>query len=109
MSPTLRTVSIFWEVVGWAGAVLLVSAYALVATHRLDARGRTYHGMNLVAAVALSAYSVVKVAWAQVALNAFWGAVAVVGIILAITSARGLTTAAVEPDLEPGAEPVREG
>ncbi len=100
---------IVWEVVGWGGAVLLVSAYALVATHRLNARSKTYHLMNLGAAVLLTVYSIVKVAWAQVALNAFWGAVAIIGIILAVTSAKGLTSAAVEPDPEPGVEPVREG
>jgi len=107
--PYTLAVLIVWEVVGWGGAVLLVTAYALVATHRLDARSKTYHLMNLGAAVLLTVYSIVKFAWAQVALNAFWGAVAVIGIILAITAARGLTTAAVEPGVEPGVEPVREG
>ncbi len=98
-----------WEIVGWGSAVVLVGAYALVATHRLEARSATYHVLNLAAALGLAAYSVVKMAWPQVALNAFWAAIAIVGVLLAVSAARGLTSAAVEPDPEPGVEPVREG
>lgn len=101
--------SVLWEFIGWGSAVVLVGAYALVATHRLEARGVRYHALNLIAALGLAAYSAVKMAWPQVALNAFWAAIAVVGVILAVGAARGITNARVEPDPEPGVEPVREG
>lgn len=77
-----------WEIIGWAAAVLLVGAYALVATRRLDARSATYHILNVVGAAGLVAYSIYKMAWPQLGLNLFWGAVGVVGIIIGLRAAR---------------------
>lgn len=82
--------STFWEVIGWSCTVLLVGAYALVATRRLDARSPAYHVLNLLGAIGLAAYSLYKVAWPQFALNFFWGAVALIGIVIALIAARRL-------------------
>lgn len=101
--------ALFWEIIGWGAAVLLVGAYGLVATRRLDAGSTAYHVMNLIGAIALAAYSVYKAALPQLALNAFWGAIALVGVVISVLAARGLTNARVEPDPAPGEEPVREG
>lgn len=79
-----------WEVIGWTCTVLLVGAYALVATRKLDARSPTYHVLNLIGAIGLAAYSLYKVAWPQFALNLFWGAVALIGIVIAVVAARRL-------------------
>jgi len=81
-------VAVFWEVIGWVSAVILVGAYAAVATRRLDARSAVYHILNVVAAAGLVAYSIYKLAWPQFALNVFWGAVGVIGIILAVRGVR---------------------
>ena len=80
--------STVWEVIGWACTVLLVGAYAMVATHKLDARSPLYHVLNLVGAIGLAAFSIYKTAWPQVALNAFWGGVALIGIVIAVIAAR---------------------
>ena len=80
--------STLWEVIGWTCTVLLVGAYALVATRKLDARSPTYHVLNLIGAIGLAAFSIYKTAWPQVALNAFWGGVAVIGIGIAVVAAR---------------------
>jgi hypothetical protein len=82
--------STVWEVIGWTCTVLLVGAYALVATRRLDATSPTYHVLNLVGAIGLAAYSLYKVAWPQFALNLFWGGVALIGIVIAVVAARRL-------------------
>ena len=82
--------STVWEVIGWTCTVLLVGAYALVATRKLDARSPTYHVLNLIGAIGLAAYSLYKVAWPQFALNLFWGAVALIGIVIAVVAARRL-------------------
>lgn len=101
--------STFWEVIGWTCTVLLVGAYALVATRKLDARSPTYHVLNLGGAIGLAAYSLYKVAWPQFALNLFWGAVALVGIVIAVVAARRLREG--RPSSAPGfdEEGVREG
>ena len=80
--------AMLWESIGWISTVLLVGGYALVATRRLDARSPTYHVLNLVGAIGLAAYSLYKVAWPQFALNFFWGAVALIGIVIAVVAAR---------------------
>ena len=98
-----------WESIGWICTVILVGAYALVATRRLDARSPMYHVLNLVGAIGLAAYSLYKVAWPQFALNAFWGTVALIGIIIAVIAARRISEG--RPVAEPGFDEqgVREG
>ena len=98
-----------WEAIGWICTVILVGAYALVATRRLDARSPMYHVLNLVGAIGLAAYSLYKVAWPQFALNAFWGTVALIGIIIAVIAARRISEG--RPAAEPGFDEqgVREG
>ena len=101
--------STIWEIIGWTCTVLLVGAYALVATRRLDARSPTYHVLNLIGAIGLAAYSLYKVAWPQFALNLFWGAVALIGIVIAVVAARRIRSGL--PADSPGfdEEGVREG
>lgn len=101
--------STLWEVIGWSSTVLLVGAYALVATRRLDARSPTYHVLNLVGAIGLAGFSIYKTTWPQVALNAFWGGVALVGIIVAIVAARRLRSGRPEGAPAFDEEGVREG
>lgn len=103
--------AVVWEIIGWAAAVLLVGAYALVATRRLDARSATYHVLNVVGAAGLVAYSIYKMAWPQLGLNLFWGAVGVIGIVIGIRGARNVSE---KPGPDEGApsfdeEAVREG
>jgi len=101
--------STLWEVIGWTCTVLLVGAYAMVATQKLDARSPTYHVLNLVGAIGLAAYSLYKVAWPQFALNLFGGAVALIGIVIAVVAARKIS--AGRPADDPGFDErgVREG
>lgn len=101
--------STLWEVIGWAATVLLVGAYALVATHRLDARSALYHVLNVVGAIGLVSYSIYKMAWPQVALNAFWGAVGVIGIIMGLRAASRLRRGNGEASPAPDDTGVREG
>lgn len=101
--------STLWEVIGWVCTVLLVGAYALVATRRLDARSPTYHVLNLIGAIGLAAYSLYKVAWPQFALNLFWGAVAMIGIVIAVVAARKLTSGVPAASPEFDERGVREG
>ena len=101
--------STLWEVIGWACTALPVGAYAPVAPHPLDARSPRYRVLHLVGATGLAAFSIYKTAWPQVALNAFWGGVALIGIIIAVIAARKLRSG--RPVVDPGFDErgVREG
>ena len=101
--------STLWEVIGWTCTVLLVGAYAMVATQKLDARSPSYHVLNLAGAIGLAAYSLYKVAWPQFALNLFWGAVALVGIVIAVTAARKISAGRPADDAGFDEQGVREG
>jgi cation transport ATPase len=101
--------STLWEVIGWACTVLLVGAYAMVATRKLDARSPTYHVLNLVGAIGLAAYSLYKVAWPQFALNLFWGGVALIGIVIAVVAARKIRAGRPAADPAVDERGVREG
>ncbi len=101
--------STLWEVIGWTCTVLLVGAYAMVATRKLDARSPLYHVLNLVGAIGLAAFSIYKTAWPQVALNAFWGGVALIGIVIAVVAARRIRTGRRVGDPAVDERGVREG
>jgi hypothetical protein len=57
---------------GWAGAALVLAAYALVSTKRLAGDGATFQLMNIVGAVGLAWNSAASRAWPSVAINVAW-------------------------------------
>jgi hypothetical protein len=67
--------------VGWAGAALLLGAYALVSAGRLAGGGLAFQLMNLAGAVGLAVNSAVNGAWPSVALNLVWIAVGAVTLL----------------------------
>lgn len=69
---------LFWEVAGWAGAGLVLTAFALVS---MSGSARTvHHVVNLFGGLLLLGASVVKDAWFSVALNGAWIIIAGVAI-----------------------------
>ena len=69
------------EVVGWAGALLILASYILVSTGRLSGQSATFQWMNVVGAagfVVNSGYhgaipsTVLNVVWCAVGLGALW-------------------------------------
>lgn len=101
--------SIVWEIIGWTATVLLVGGYALVATRKLNAHSTVYHVLNVIGAIGLAAYSLYKVAWPQFALNLFWGAVAVIGIMIAIRATKSVKAGKAAPAASFDETGVREG
>jgi hypothetical protein len=66
-----------FELVGWAGAVLVLIAYAMVTRYGTSA---PYHALNLLGAAGLLANSMHHGALPPTALNALWSVIAVWGI-----------------------------
>ena len=68
-----------WDIAGWAGAALVLTAFALVS---LSGRsGPTHHVVNLVGGLLLLVASAVKDAWFSVALNGAWILIAAAALI----------------------------
>lgn len=69
------------HVIGGIGTILVLGAYFLVSTGRLQSTSFGFQGTNLLGAALLTVYGFMLVAWASVALNAVWGAIALTALI----------------------------
>jgi hypothetical protein len=67
--------------VGWIGAGLLLTAYALASTARIRAAGTAFQLLNLLGSAALTVNSGYHHAWPSAVLNAAW--IAVGAVVLA--------------------------
>ena len=69
------------HVVGAIGMLLILGAYGLVSSARIEGSGAAYQGMNLAGAGFLIIYSAALGAWVTVVLNVVWAAIAVVALV----------------------------
>ena len=60
------------EVIGWAGAVLILAAYALLSGGKLQAESLTYHMMNILGAAGFVVNSGWNGALPSAAMNVVW-------------------------------------
>ena len=60
------------EVIGWAGALLILGAYALLSSGKLKAQTLTYHLMNILGAAGFVVNSGVNGAFPSAAMNVVW-------------------------------------
>ncbi|GAB7049980.1 CBU_0592 family membrane protein [Catenuloplanes indicus] len=67
-------------ILGWAGAGVLLLAYALVSTKRLTGDGWRFQVLNLAGGLALAVNSAWFGAWPSAALNVVWVAIGTVAI-----------------------------
>ncbi|MFI6511484.1 hypothetical protein ACIBCT_28075 [Streptosporangium sp. NPDC050855] len=71
---------LFIDLLGWAGAALLLYGYAMVSTSRMSGDGMPYQVINLTGAVTLMINSAFHAAWPSAVLNVVWGAIGLVAI-----------------------------
>lgn len=60
------------DIVGWAGAVLVLAAYGLVSTKRLDGDSVAYQALNVAGAAGMLINTYVRGALPSAALNVIW-------------------------------------
>jgi len=60
------------EVIGWIGATLIISAYALLSAGKVQGDSRTYHLMNIFGAIGFVVNSGWNGAYPSAALNVVW-------------------------------------
>ena len=69
------------EIVGWAGALLILLAYLLLSSGRLSGQSAAYQGMNVVGAAGFIVNgwwhgalpsTVLNVIWAAIGMGALW-------------------------------------
>jgi hypothetical protein len=60
------------EIIGWAGAALILGAYALLSANRLRAESLTYHLMNILGAAGFVINSGYNGALPSAVMNVVW-------------------------------------
>jgi lipid-A-disaccharide synthase-like uncharacterized protein len=71
----------FIDIVGIAGAMLLLLAYFMATTKHWQTHSPSYQLSNLGAAILLIVYSIAKTAYVHVIINIVWASVAIVGLV----------------------------
>lgn len=59
-------------IAGWAGAAVLLGAYALVSARKLASDGASFQLMNVAGAAGLATHSASNGAWASAVVNLIW-------------------------------------
>jgi hypothetical protein len=68
------------EVVGWLGAVLMLSAYVLLTLGRLKPQASRYHWLNIVSGAGLICNSGYNGAYPSVMINVIWLIIGLYGV-----------------------------
>ncbi len=73
--------SLLFDVLGWIGALLLLSAYGLVSFKKIEPDSPTYQWMNITASVLLLVNTMFYGAYPSSFVNAAWAVIAFVAIL----------------------------
>ena len=71
---------IFFDIIGWAGSILVVLAYFLLSTKKLKP-GLVYQTMNFFAALFMAIGLFPKNAWFSFAVQVVWGITAIIALV----------------------------
>ncbi|GAA3119296.1 CBU_0592 family membrane protein [Streptosporangium carneum] len=78
--------SLFVDLLGWAGAALMLYGYAMVSSSRMAGDGMPYQIVNLVGAIALMINTAYHSAWPSAILNVVWGVIGLVAVTRTVTA-----------------------
>jgi hypothetical protein len=71
----------FVDWAGWSGAALILAAYGLISSGKIQARSPLYQWMNIVGAVGFMINSGWNGAWPSVGLNVVWFGIGIYGLM----------------------------
>lgn len=63
---------LIFEIIGWSGSVIIVTAYALNSYQKLESNSAAFYLLNLVGGIMLIIYSNYKAAYANTFINIVW-------------------------------------
>jgi hypothetical protein len=72
------------QLIGWVGAALLLLAYGLLTSGKLNATGSTYLSINFGASIALGLSTAAAHAWPSTTVNALWLVIGIVPLFRAV-------------------------
>ena len=77
----------FFDILGWIGMVLVLIAYGLLSTNKIN-NGKLYQLLNLLASIFMAIGLLPKNAWFSFALQIIWGLIAIIALIKIIKSSK---------------------
>jgi hypothetical protein len=90
---------LLWEIAGWSGAVLILSAYLSVSMGWLKA-GKRFQVANLIGACAFIVNGAVHEAWPSVVTNIAWCLISAIAILRMRATRESPVTAAEAPQVQ---------
>jgi len=75
------TVKILIEVIGWAAAVMMLSAYVLLTTGRLSSHSAWYQWLNVLSGAGFIVNSGWNGAYPSAGINVMWMAIGLYGVL----------------------------
>ncbi len=75
------TSALLFEIAGWSGAVLIVTAYGLLTAGKIASEGSAYQWLNVVGAVGVGLNGWWNNALPSVALNLVWAGIGLVALM----------------------------
>lgn len=72
--------SILVEIIGWAGTIMILGAYALSSLSYIDVKNKSYQYLNLFGALGLTIISFYKGVSQPAVLNLIWSIIALAGL-----------------------------
>jgi len=74
------------EILGWYGVAAVLASYALVSSKIWAPDSIIFQAVNLSGAITIVAICVPKRAWQPLTLNAIWGVIAIIAIMIKLTT-----------------------
>jgi hypothetical protein len=75
------TLDVWMEVVGWIGAILILTGYGLLSAGKLDGKSPLYQWLNVTGALGFIANSAWHSAWPSAILNVIWVGIGIVALV----------------------------
>ena len=72
---------LWFDLIGWVGAVALLIAYAMVSHKKLEGDSATYQLLNISGSVLLAANTIFYGSYPSTFVNLIWAGIAVVAIV----------------------------
>ena len=73
---------VWFDTIGWAGAVALLIAYALISSKRLEGDSTTFQFLNIGGSVLLAANTIFYGSYPSTFVNLIWAGIAVFSIAM---------------------------
>jgi hypothetical protein len=75
-----------YQIIGWAGMILLILAYFLLSIKKIKSHSLVYHMLNLFGAVGIAVSAFATSSWPSVVLNIIWFGIAAFSLYKVFTT-----------------------